>query len=122
MMNTFSSNQHNHYRAQLQGVQVDMTLVLRADPYRDGPLDDSHDDIKALVENIMARDANGSGGVSLPNDQAARDDYWTIAGKRYTEFVRNVNDAIEERDADLAQLNVSTSQIELHQRILTCAR
>ena len=69
----------------------------------------------------MAGDANGSGGVSLPNDQAARDDYWTIAGKRYTEFVRNVNDAIEERDADLVQLNVSTSQIELHQRILTCA-
>ncbi|CAK3763599.1 Hypothetical predicted protein [Lecanosticta acicola] len=105
MVNSFSANQHNHYRAQLQGVQVDMTLVLRADPYRDGPLDDGHDEIQALAEDVMAGDANGNGGVSLPNDEAARQDYWSIAGKRYSEFVRNINDAIEERDADLAQLN-----------------
>lgn len=85
-----------------------MTMVLRADPYTaEGVLEDSHEDIRALVEDIMKGDVNGIGGVNLPADEASKNDYWSLAGRRYTEFVREVNEAVEERDADLTALHVS---------------
>ncbi|SMR43818.1 unnamed protein product [Zymoseptoria tritici ST99CH_1A5] len=116
MISSFSANQNQHYRAQLQGVQVDMTMVLRADPYTaEGVLEDSHEDIRALVEDIMKGDVNGIGGVNLPADEASKNDYWSLAGRRYTEFVREVNAAVEERDADLTALHngYETSLAEL---------
>lgn len=107
-MNTFIANQNQHYRAQLQAVQVDMTLVLRADPYSaNGPLEDSGEEIRQLIEDILAPDANGNRGVTLPEDEAVKEDFWSMAGKRYGQFVRDANDAIEQRDADLTQLRVS---------------
>ncbi|KXT05736.1 hypothetical protein AC578_1086 [Pseudocercospora eumusae] len=105
MIDTFAQNQNQHYRAQLQGVQVDMTLVLNADPYTDGPLGDSHDDIRDLIEAFMKADPQGNGGVNLPNDDNVKADFWSIAGKRYAEFVRDVNDSIEQRDTDLTALH-----------------
>lgn len=106
MIDSFDSNQHSHYRAQLQAVQVDMTLILRADPYSqlDGStgsgvlLDDSGEDIRQLVESM---------GAQVPNDEAAQKDYYHLAGTRYKEFVRQVNDCVEQRDADLTALHVS---------------
>lgn len=112
MISSFSANQNQHYRAQLQGVQVDMTMVLRADPYSaESTLEDSHEGIRALAETIMKGDANGNGGVSLPSDEAAKGDYWSLAGKRYSEFVREVNNSVEERDADLTALHVRKTTI-----------
>ncbi|KAK4627271.1 hypothetical protein CLAFUW4_04948 [Fulvia fulva] len=106
MLDGFNQNQHQHYRAQLQAVQVDMTLVLRADPYGpDAPLGDQPDDIQDAIQTVMRADANGNAGLSLPQDEAAQQDYWAVAGKRYTDFVREVNDAIERRDADLTALH-----------------
>jgi len=99
MIDSFQSNQHQHYRAQLQAVQVDMTLVLRADPYSDGPLEDGGDDIRGLVDGII-----GGQGVG---DEAAQRDFLALAGKRYRDFVREANDALEQRDADLVALHVS---------------
>jgi len=99
MIDSFQSNQHQHYRAQLQAVQVDMTLVLRADPYRDGPLEDGGEDIRELVDGII-----GGQGVG---DEAAQRDFLALAGKRYGEFVREANDAMEQRDASLVALYVS---------------
>lgn len=108
MITAFSANQNQHYRAQLQGVQVDMTMVLRADPYSvESVLEDSYEGIRELAESIMKGDVTGHGGVSLPSDEAAKGDYWSLAGKRYTEFVRDVNNSVEERDADLTALHVS---------------
>lgn len=116
MIDSFSSNQHQHYRAQLQAVQADMTLILRADPYSstfpstadaadgDGAgaagavLEDGGEEIRALVESM---------GAQLPEDEQAQRDYYAMAGSRYKEFVRQVNDLVEERDADLTALHVS---------------
>lgn len=107
MIDAFSTNQQQHYRAQIQGVQVDMTLVLNADPYSSaGPLDDNHDEIKELIDSVIRPDGN-SNGITLPDDDAIKADFWALAGKRYTEFVRETNDAIEQRDADLTALHVS---------------
>lgn len=102
MIDSFASNQHQHYRAQLQAVQVDMTLVLRADPYEGGPLEDGGEEIRGLVESM-------TGGLQQQgaDEGAAQRDYLAMAGKRYAEFVREVNDELERRDADLVALNVS---------------
>ena len=107
MIDGFSSNQHQHYRAQLQAVQADMTLILRADPYSavlgegdgaGGVLEDGGEEMRTLVEGM---------GAQLPNDENAQKDYWAMAGSRYKEYVRQVNDAVEERDAELTALHVS---------------
>jgi len=108
MVDTFAANQSQHYRAQLQAVQVDMTLILRADPYTQigddaagngGMLDDAGEDIRREVDAIAAQ---------VPSDEAAQRDYYALAGSRYREFVRQVNDGVEKRDAGLTALHVST--------------
>ncbi|KAK3699283.1 hypothetical protein LTR37_016526 [Vermiconidia calcicola] len=114
MIDSFSSNQHQHYRAQLQAVQADMTLILRADPYaqaedptsRGGALEHGGEEIRSLVESM---------GAQLPNDEAAQRDYYALAGSRYREFVRQVNDCLEQRDANLTALhnNYTSSVNEL---------
>jgi hypothetical protein len=48
-----------------------------------------------------------STGAQIPNDEAAQKDYYHLAGTRYKEFVRQVNDSVEQRDADLVALHVS---------------
>ena len=105
MVDSFSSNQHQHYRAQLQAVQADMTLILRADPYSTsfaeastGVLEDGGEEIRSMIESM---------GAQLPTDEAAQRDYWALAGSRYRNFVRQVNDSVEQRDADLTALYVS---------------
>ncbi|RMY57472.1 hypothetical protein D0865_03100 [Hortaea werneckii] len=101
MMDSFSSNQHAHYRAQLQAVQVDMTLVLRADPYESGPLADSGDEVKALIEEVTG----GGAGLGGEGGEAAERDFAAMAGKRYKEFAGEVNDCLEKRDAELTSLH-----------------
>lgn len=96
MVDAFSANQHQHYRAQLQAIQVDMTLILHSDPYEGLPLEDSGEDIRAVVESV---------GANLPADEAAQKDYWALAGTRYRDFVREVNDSVERRDAELVALH-----------------
>ncbi|KAK5126117.1 hypothetical protein LTR85_011472 [Meristemomyces frigidus] len=108
MVDSFAGNQHNHYRAQLQAVQVDMTLVLRADPYaNEGPLEDGGEEIRAMVESMM--------GTASIGDEAAQRDYLAMAGRRYGEFVREVNDCLEKRDSGLTALhdNYHSSVAEL---------
>lgn len=101
MIDTFTTNQQQHYRAQLQAVQVDMNLILRADPYDGAPLEDGGEEIRALVEGMGAGLGRGEG------EDAAERDYWAMAGNRYRGFVGEANDAVERRDADLTALHVS---------------
>ncbi|THY33307.1 hypothetical protein D6D01_02283 [Aureobasidium pullulans] len=96
MIQTFTQDQHQHYRAQLQAIQVDMTMILRANPYENRPLDDSAEDVEQEIENVT--------GGSLPNTDAAVKDYLALAGKRYHEYVQQINHALEQRDADLTAL------------------
>lgn len=99
MVQTFSREQYQHYRAQLQAIQVDMTLVLRADPYENVPLDDSADAILHHIETVT--------GGSLPNTEGAQRDYLALAGNRYHDYVQEINRSMEQRDADLTALKVS---------------
>ncbi len=119
MATTFDTNTPVHYRAHLQAVQVDMTLILRADPHPSGDgelsgvLDNTGEDIKALIEQT---------GATLPIDEGAQRDFAAMAGSSYREFAREVNDCIEQRDAELTSLHVSRSHyrvIALLSRLLT---
>nr|OQO26072.1 hypothetical protein B0A51_07004 [Rachicladosporium sp. CCFEE 5018] len=96
MSANFAANTQQHYRAQLNAVQVDMNLILRADPYAGLPLDD---EVRGLVEDM------GGLGAGIGGD--AEKDYWALAGKKYSAFARGVNDTLEERDAELTALHNS---------------
>lgn len=96
MINGFSRDQSSHYRAQLQAIQVDMTLILRADPYDIGPRDDSPDTLDQLIDTVTAGTA--------PIAPEARDGYLAMAGKQYHQYCLQINSAQEQRDADLTAL------------------
>ena len=99
MVRSFDGNQYQHYRTQLSAVQVDMNLIMRADLYS-GMLEDDGEAVRRAVEETGVQEM-------LPEDEAVQKDYWALAGARYREFVREVNDCVEERDADLTALHVS---------------
>lgn len=92
---TFSEHRDQHYRSQVQAIQIDMSLILNAMPYSDAPLPDSPEEIAELV--------NATTGGSMP---AGFDVNNGEAGKRYAKFADETNDALEERDSALVMLLV----------------
>ena len=90
----FNSNREQHYRAQLIALQHDMNLVTQADPYGQDPLEDSPEEIARLVE------ANASG-------TPYQSEISSLAGKWYTEYIQEVNEAKEQKEIELIQLQVS---------------
>jgi hypothetical protein len=85
----FSSNRDAHYREQLQAIQVDINLIMESDPHSTYKLPDDPEDIDNLVlENVRKTMRNPVGAVPPPR-----------AGRVYAEFVKEVNDAVEMRDA-----------------------
>lgn len=108
---SFANNRDSHYRQQLQALQIDLNLIMRADPYRDAPLDDSGDDIAELVLAAMGGNAqsgvNGAGAVAGPPMYPRPDkDVAALAGRWYAQYVEDVNDAVELRDTNLTMLEV----------------
>jgi len=99
MMASFSDNRDSHYRAQLAALQADISLILKADPYTNKPLEDSGEEASELIAQIM--------GNNVPTAPSAGTDYMAQCGKQYARFVDAVNDAIEERDYNLTLLHVS---------------
>lgn len=96
----FKGNRDGHYRSQLHAIQTDVHLIMHADVYDErNPLPDLAEDIRTLVQSVngMIQHANG-----MPPDDSP------IAGKLYSEFVQEVQDALERRDAELAAHKVRT--------------
>jgi hypothetical protein len=96
----FNNNKDQYYRNQLQAIQLDTGLILHADPYRDNPLIDNADEIKELICNVSAYNPNAMAALS-------RGDINSIAGKLYSEFANDVNDAMERRDVALTMHQAS---------------
>ncbi len=88
----FSSNRDHYYRTQLQALQIDMNLIMEANCNEKTPLPDTADEIDALVRDNIDRTMKSSLGHEIP----------VRAGKVYADFVKDINDAMEERDAALA--------------------
>jgi hypothetical protein len=101
IISQFSTNLRPHYEAQANALQVDITLITRANPYQNKPLEDVPDRVDELVYGMVNN--------QIPASPVAESDFVAGAGKRYTEFVHQVNDSMEERDCNLASLAVSSS-------------
>ena len=96
MMASFSDNRDSHYRAQLAALQADISLILKADPYANKPLEDGGEEAAELITQVM--------GNSVPAAPSAGTDYISQCGKHYARFVDAVNDAMGERDYNLTML------------------
>ncbi|KAF2403803.1 hypothetical protein EJ06DRAFT_541474 [Trichodelitschia bisporula] len=96
MIASFNANLRPHYEAQVGALQVDINLILRADPYQNKPLEDDPAEIQNLIMSTV--------GNKAPGDQVGEQDFQADAGKLYTGFVHDVNNAQEERDINLTLL------------------
>lgn len=103
MIGSFSENHFEHYYAQLHAIQCDINLILRADPYKDAPLDDSNEEIAALITG--AREEVSRNRYLLNEDAEAS--FTALGGRYYSKFVDDINTAMEERDRDLTMVYVS---------------
>ncbi len=101
----FTKNRDTQFRKQLQSLQIDMNLIMRADPYKEHPLEDHPEDIAELISNTVGANVHsgGHGGQRRGDNEAA-----PHAGKWYYQFVEEINDAQEERDAHLTLLEVNS--------------
>ncbi|CZT09341.1 related to nif-specific regulatory protein [Rhynchosporium agropyri] len=90
----FSANRDQHYRAQLQSIQVDSNLIGEADVHSRQPLPDSAEEVEKLV-NINIQKTMMKNILPEPPLKA---------GKIYADFAKEVNDAMEERDSAMVVL------------------
>ena len=96
LVDEFTLNRDHHYRSQLVALQLDMNLITQADPYNPEPLEDSADEIARLVEEAAS-------GTPYQTDMSK------MAGRWYSEFVHEVNEAKIAKEIELTQLKVSAT-------------
>ncbi|KAH0533914.1 hypothetical protein FGG08_007467 [Glutinoglossum americanum] len=101
---SFSQNQDTHYRQQLQALQIDMGLIVRARPYAENSLEDSAETVEGLVTAATGGSTKGPGMNHLNGHRRQESEIAALAGKVYAAFLEEVNDAMEQRDADLVLL------------------
>lgn len=118
LTNQFTRNRDAHFRKQLQSLQIDMNLIMRADPYKERPLEDHPDEIAELISTTVGANILGGGHGG---HRRAENDAAPYAGKWYQKFVEEINDAQENRDAQLTLLEVSHAPTTAMLRLSSCA-
>ena len=108
MRTSFAENRDIIYRQQLQALQADMNYIQAANLYDKMPLDEVPDEgsdepntsaaasISDSLRNAQQAHVNGHARHELP--------YKT--GRQTAEFIQETNDAVEQKDAELAKLAV----------------
>lgn len=110
--NSFAENRDLLYRKQLQTFQADMAYIQAAPLYDNTPLDEIADD---GPEELIASAAGSTVG-SLRNTHQAylnghtRPEVPYRPGSQTAEFIQEINDVMEQRDADLTTLVVRRSR------------
>jgi Sds3-like len=97
LSNDFKENRSAYFHKQIVALQHDMNLITQADPYSPEPLDDSPDAIAGLIGVAAA-------GTPYQSEMSS------LAGKWYSEFVQEINQAKEARDIELTQLMVGLAR------------
>lgn len=102
----FALNRDVHYRSQMQSLQLAMNHINSAGTYNNQPLNDNPDDIfedlKVAVTDNAQRVAQSGARSNMNMHEVPVGTEMLIAA-----FVREVNDAMETRDANLATVAVS---------------
>ena len=103
--NSFVRNRDAIYRSQMQVLQYDMNYINNVGLYNNKPLDDFADDI---IDGLtMMAPSNGNGARSSQAGARTLDiEALPGAGKWVSEFINEVNDAMEERDVQLTLVAV----------------
>ena len=109
--NSFNVNRDMYSKNQLNSLSRDMNYITRANIYQPHPLEDTADDIFAAINNSVTDIINnGMRGGALMNgfgDAETR----TGSGKWSAIFTHEINNAMEERDAELTQLMVRAHKV-----------
>ncbi|KAL8956888.1 MAG: hypothetical protein Q9183_006196, partial [Haloplaca sp. 2 TL-2023] len=84
----FAENREYHYRRQLQSLQRDVNHITYAQPYRDQPLDELDD-------------SDGDGLASVSGNVSGNGERQPRAGKWARKFDEELDNAVEDRDAQL---------------------
>jgi hypothetical protein len=109
LIGDFTANRDSHYRSQLQALQIDANLVQEALANSNEGLPNGAEQVEALVRENMLKTHMKSVGSEPPQR----------AGRHYAEFAKDVNDRLEQRDADLSTHMASVPFPHAHIILLT---
>ena len=106
--NSFAENRDHLYRKQLQALQADMNYIQTAHLYDNTPLDEIGDE---GLEEINTSAAASTAGSLRNAHQAYLNAHTRLevpyrTGRQTAEFIQEINDAMEQRDAELTTLVV----------------
>ncbi len=101
--NDFSRDRDMIYRKQLQALQLDIDYVRRADLYTEKVLEEDEED--CTEDTTISAAASTSGGV-IGHAQMNGNVVAGRLGVNASTFAQTINDAIEQRDADLTTVAV----------------
>lgn len=108
----FALHRDDYYRKQLQTLQFDINYINRAQPYENAPLNDLHSDIfNEMILSVTANTAEiraSAGGSRMPDMEVP-----PRAGIWASKYTQEINDAMEERDAQLTLVAVWITQLQI---------
>ena len=93
MQTTFGVHRDEQFQQQRQALQVDMNLVMQADPYNPDFMEDSGEEIARTIDSFAQRH-------QYPPEVSGLAGYW------YSNFVLQVNEAKEDKQRELTVLMV----------------
>ena len=118
---SFAENRDHLYRKQLQALQADLNYIQAARLYDNTPLDEVGDEGPEEINTSAAASTAGS----LRNaHQAYLNGHTRLevpyrTGRQTAEFIQEINDAMEQRDADLTTLVVCNKHLHPHHQLLS---
>lgn len=109
----FALHRDDYYRKQLQTLQFDINYINRAQPYEDSPLNDLHSDIfNEMISSVTANTGethrSSAGGSRMPDMEVP-----PRAGIWASKYTQEINDAMEERDAQLTLVAVRINLLQI---------
>lgn len=113
----FAENRESYYRKQIQAFQSDIEYILHSNPYANKPLDDFPLDVTEEATISAAASNHGSvraGGLQMQTNGNLRLDASHKTGMYAAMYTKEMNDAMEERDANLTTTAVRTSHTPTH--------
>lgn len=100
----FAQNREAHYRSQLQGLQLAINFISNSEPYKDCPLNDNPDDI---CKELSVAIADNAYRVAQTGSRSAVTEVPVGTERLAAAYVKEINDEMEARDANLTVVAVS---------------